>query len=294
MSKGSRRAVNAALAQGHIVRRPPARVAPRPTDIASRSEEAQIDVSSIAAIETAIFIAPSAPLDAPTSAPAVTEVTTPDRVPSAHPKVRRPLTRSHAKGRKVLAAFLGMALVGGGAYATTNWVIGLAASSSGEGQAASVQNLTIAAVATPAPANELYPGGTGDVVLTITNPNPYPVTITGVDLPNNTTYATGYTTSALTTTQTGCLSTTPSDVIWNYSTASSGSAHSLTTALTVGPNGNANDPLTVTLTNDASMTAAAPAACESTYFSMPALTGIAATGGAGTVTTTPATDAWTS
>ena len=53
----------------------------------------------------------------------------------------------------------------------------------------------------PAAGNVLYPGGSGDVVLTISNPNPYPVTVTAVNLPTNTTYATGYTTSALTTTQ---------------------------------------------------------------------------------------------
>ncbi len=217
-----------------------------------------------------------------------------ESVPSVHPKIRRPPTRRRAKGRKVLSAFLGVALVGGGAYAATNWIVGLAASSSGEGQAASVQNLTIAAVATPAPTNQLYPGGTGDVVLTITNPNPYPVTVTGVDLPTNMTYATGYTTSSLLTTQTGCIAATPSDVIWNYSTSTSGSAHTLTTPLVIGASGNANNPLTVTLTNDASMTASAPAACENTYFSMPSLTGVAATGGAATATTSPVTDSWTS
>ena len=42
------------------------------------------------------------------------------------------------------------------------------------------------------------------------------------------------------------------------------------------------------------MTAAAPSACEATYFSMPPLTGIAASGGAATATTSPATDSWTS
>jgi len=52
--------------------------------------------------------------------------------------------------------------------------------------------------------------------------------------------------------------------------------------------------LTVTFTNDASMTANAPAACENTYFSLPSLTGVVATGGAATATTSPATDAWTS
>jgi hypothetical protein len=49
----------------------------------------------------------------------------------------------------------------------------------------------------------------------------------------------------------------------------------------------------VTLTNDASMTAASPAACENTYFSMPSLAGIAASGGAAVATASPATDAWT-
>lgn len=193
-----------------------------------------------------------------------------------------------------MSALLGALLAGGTAYAATNWIVGLNGSSSGAAQSATVSNLTIAAVATPSAANVLYPGGSGDVVLTITNPNPYPVTITAVNLPTSTTYATGYTTSALTTTQTGCLATTPSDVIWGYSTTTSGSTHALTTALTVGASGQPNNPLTVTLNNDASMTNAAPAACESTYFSMPALTGVTATGGSATATTSPATDGWTS
>jgi hypothetical protein len=140
----------------------------------------------------------------------------------------------------------------------------------------------------------MYPGGTGDVVVSISNPNPFPVTITALQLPTNTTYATGYTTSALTATQTGCLASTPSDVVWNFSTATSGSSHTLTTPITVAANGQANNPLAVTLTNDASMTAAAPAACANTYFSMPSLTGITASGGAATATSSPATDSWTS
>ena len=192
--------------------------------------------------------------------------------------------------RKVISALVGMALVGGGAFAATNWFVGVNAGSSGESQSATVQNLTISAVASPAAVNQLYPGGNGDVVATITNPNPYPVTITGVDLPTNTTYANGYTSSALTVTQLGCLLASPSDVIWNYSTAILGSVHTLTNPLTVAASGT----LTVTFTNDASMTANAPAACENTYFSLPSLTGVVATGGAATATTSPATDAWTS
>jgi hypothetical protein len=195
---------------------------------------------------------------------------------------------------KIVGVVLGVLLAGSGAYAATNWVVGISAGSSGEGQSATVSNLTITAVASPAASNLLYPGGTGDVVLTISNPNPYPVTVTSVNLPTSTTYATGYTTSALSTTQTGCLAATPSDVIWNYSTSTSGSSHTLTTALTVAANGQSNNPLTVTLTNDASMTSAAPAACENTFFSMPSLTGVGATGGAASVTTSPVTDSWTS
>jgi hypothetical protein len=152
-----------------------------------------------------------------------------------------------------------MFLVGGGAFAVMSWLVGLNAGSSGEGQSAAVQNLTITAVAVPAATNQLYPGGTGDVVLTISNPNAYPVTITGVNLPTNLTYAGGFTTSALSTAQGGCTTAT-GFVDWNFSTGTSGSVHTLTTALTVGPSGNANNPLTVTLTNGALMGATAPAA----------------------------------
>ncbi len=195
----------------------------------------------------------------------------------------------HARKIRIASVVTGSVLAAVAAYAATNWTVGLTGGSSGESQSAAVSNLTITAVASPAATNLLYPGGNGDVVLTITNPNTVPVTVTGVNLPTNITYASGFTTSALSTAQTGCSSAT-SDVIWNYSTGTSGSAHTLTTPLIVG----ASATLTVTLTNDASMTAAAPAACENTYFSMPSLTAVAATAGAGTATTSPTTDAWTS
>jgi hypothetical protein len=190
---------------------------------------------------------------------------------------------------KVVASALGAALAGGAAYGATNWVVGLSAGSSAEGQSSTVTNLTITAVSSPAASNLLFPGGNGDVVMTINNPNSFPVTVTGVNLPTNTTYAAGYSNAALSSAQTGCSSAT-SDVIWNYSSATSGSAHTLTTPLTVAASGT----LTVTMTNDASMTTASPAACENTFFSMPSLTGVAATGGAATATISPATDAWTS
>jgi hypothetical protein len=107
---------------------------------------------------------------------------------------------------KVTTAVLGAALAGGSAYAVTNWVVGLSAGSSGEAQSGTVPNLVITAVAAPAATNVLFPGGNGDVVLTISNPNPFPVTVTGVNLPTNVTYAGGFTTNALV----GCLVATPS------------------------------------------------------------------------------------
>ena len=62
----------------------------------------------------------------------------------------------------------------------------------------------------------------------------------------------------------------------------------------MGANGQANNPLAVTLTNDASMATSTPAACAATYFSLPSFTGVTATGGSATSTTSPATDSWTS
>ena len=132
------------------------------------------------------------------------------------------------------------------------------------------------------------------MVVTIANPNPFPVTISAVNLPTTSTYPTGYTTSALTTTQTGLHRHHPErrHVELRY-----GVQRQLACAesnLVVGASGAANNPLVVTLTNDALMATTTPAACANTYFSMPALTGVTATGGAATSTTSPATDAWIS
>jgi hypothetical protein len=196
---------------------------------------------------------------------------------------------------KGISITLGMVLAGVAAYAATNWVVGLTSNSSGEAQSATLGKLTITAVSSPAAGDLLDPGDSGDVVISIANANPYPVTVTAVQLPTSTTYATGYTSNALTTTRTGCLAATPSDVAWNFATATSGSTHTLTTPLTVAASGKADNPLVVTLSDDAFMGASAPLACANTFFSMPALTGITATGGGtGAATTSPATDAWTS
>ena len=188
---------------------------------------------------------------------------------------------------KVISATMGTVMAGATAYAATNWFVGLNSGSTAEGQSASISNLTISAVASPTATNLLYPGANGDVVLKVSNPNAFPVTLTAVQLPANTTYAAGYTDSALAAANTGCTATN-SGVAWNFATASSGSSHALTAPLTVAANGT----LTVTLTNAASMALSAPAACAGTFFSMPSLTGVTATGGAATATAGPATDSW--
>jgi hypothetical protein len=206
------------------------------------------------------------------------------------PWYHQDLRKRRPRAVRAASVVAGTVLTAAIAFAATNWTVSLNSGSSGEAQSGTVTNLTIAAVASPAATNLLYPGATGDVVATITNPNPVAVTITAMLLPTNTTYASGFTTNALTTAQTGCSNAT-SLVGWNFATGSSGSSHTLTTALVVG----ANSSLTVTLTNDATMGATAPAACENTFFSMPSLTGVTASETAGaTATVSPATDAWTS
>jgi hypothetical protein len=210
------------------------------------------------------------------------------------PQHHRP-GRSWSRRSKIVAATVGALMICATAVGVSNWVVGVDPGSSGEGQSATISNLTITATSSPAATNLLYPGGSGDVVVTIANPNPFPVTLTAVNLPTNTTYAAAYSNSGLTSAVAGCAAATPSLVTWSFATGSSGTSHTLTTALVVAASGQSGNPLTVTFTNDASMGLSAPLACAGVYFSMPSFTGVSATGGTtGSATASPATDAWTS
>ncbi len=180
----------------------------------------------------------------------------------------------------VVAGIAGLALYG----ATT----GADAVASGR----TVSNLKITAVADPGARAPLYPGGTGDVVVRIANPDPYPVTVTAIGLAGDSAYAAGYTTGALTTPQPGCAADTPSGVTWNVPTVSGESRHALDGALTVGAAGTVDDPLTVVFDHGAVMSADAPPACAGAFFSMPALTGVTASVTTAPATESPATDAW--
>lgn len=147
---------------------------------------------------------------------------------------------------------------------------------------------TVAITAADLPGiHGIYPGGTGDVVVSITNRNDIPVRVTAVDLPSSTTYATGYTTRAHTVPRTGCSSAT-SGVAWTRSASGRSSRVPLATPLVIG----AHQSATVTMTNGANMRISAPAACEATYFAMPGLIGIGARADARARTSALAVDSW--
>lgn len=176
-----------------------------------------------------------------------------------------------------------MAVTGTVAYAGTSWLVGLNAGSNGQAQSATITNLSVSAIATPAPATLLYPGSTGDVVISISNPNSFPVTVTGLTFPAATSNAAGYSDSLLTNAVLGCTADgggAPSLVTWNGN-----GPKTLGTVMTVG----ASASLTLTLTNAAAMGLSSPQLCAGVYFKMPALSAVAATGGAAVATLSPAT-----
>jgi hypothetical protein len=198
-----------------------------------------------------------------------------------------------------VSAVLGCLLTGTVAFAVSNWLVDIAPGSSGQARAGTVSNLIVSATSSPSPANVLFPEGTGDVVVSIANPNSSPVTITAFHLPTNATYATGYVESTLATAKTATCSANggaaPSMVSYNYATASSGTVHTLTTPLVVGAKtGGVNGTLVATLTNAAAMGSTSPNGCQGAYFAMPSFTGITAAVGGSPVTTSPATSGWTS
>jgi hypothetical protein len=186
--------------------------------------------------------------------------------------------------------------MGTAAYAVNNGIVGPPTVASDHGGSVAIGQVTIAAAAgagtgagaSPGVTNLLYPGGSGDVMATIANANPYPVTITDVLLPGKTSYAMGYTSSALGTPNASCTAAT-SFVGWNWSTASGASSHALSRPLTVAADSN----LVVTFARDATMGSAAPAVCADTFFAMPPMTGVTLAGGPVVATPSPAVDGWT-
>lgn len=209
------------------------------------------------------------------------DTTVPANKPSRRLRVMRRTT--------VIGVALGVTSATAVAIAATNWVVGVNANSSATAQGAGIQPLTVSKITSgPTLTNKLYPGGTGDVTFTISNPNPYPVLVTGITPPSSTTSsndAVGYSNAGLSTGVSGCDAGT-STVQWK----SPGTAVSFGTAFTVGTG--AQNQVTVTLTNDATMDASAPLACAGTptgtapnltypgvYFQMQSLSNVTASAG---------------
>lgn len=179
-------------------------------------------------------------------------------------------------------------VVGAIAVCCSAWALGIvpapslgAASHAGPGATVAITATHISGM------HGIYPGGSGDVVVTVTNPNDVAVRVTAVDLPSNRSYARGYTSSARTAARAGCTAAT-SEVMWTGSTRAVDTVRPLATPLVLG----ARQTAIVTMRNGASMGMSAPAACEGTYFMMPKLIGIGARTDGHARSAVPSVDSW--
>jgi hypothetical protein len=158
--------------------------------------------------------------------------------------------------------------------------------------APAVSNLSVTTAARRLPSAALYPGGTGDVLIQIANPNPFTVEITRVTLPRSTVHATGRDTEGRGHPRPECDESPSTGVVWNGARPDANSVHALETPLVIGANGTGDNPLTVRLTDAAAMDVTAPSACESTDFQMPALVGLTVARSTSRPTASPAADRW--
>ena len=153
-----------------------------------------------------------------------------------------PVTR--ALKRTAVAVFVVGAMFGAG-LVVAEWLA--TGSGSGSAKALSAQELTTVAVVSPSAT--LFPGGSGDLSLTINNPNSYPVTVTGVSGDG-----------AITSDTSGCT------------TATHGVTFTNQTGLTLAVP--AQDDATFVLENTVAMAASSADACQGATFTIPvALTG---------------------
>ncbi|MFC5381764.1 hypothetical protein [Aquipuribacter nitratireducens] len=83
--------------------------------------------------------------------------------------------QAHRRRTSLVAWCLALALPAAAAAAL--WSVG--GSGPGQGRATTAQDLVVTAGTA---SSQLYPGGAGDVVFDVANPNPFPVTVTGANL----------------------------------------------------------------------------------------------------------------
>lgn len=123
----------------------------------------------------------------------------------------------------------------------------------GTGATATLLPLAIQSATTGSPSSALFPGGTGDLVLTVANPNPGPVTIVGIAQggPVNVTGGTG------------CSS----DSGWPAPVGNSGVSVPVVTGLNISVAGEATQ--VVHVPGAASMSTTSAAGCQGASFQIP-------------------------
>jgi hypothetical protein len=185
-------------------------------------------------------------------------------------------------------------LLAGAAASGIGFAAGNMLSPSGSGETPTIGDLTVSADFAPAAPQVLFPHGAVDVVVNISNPNTYPVTITKMELPRATTFATGYATADLRVPVPACgPSATGSDVTWHWAAATRRSSRVLARGLVIAATGQIGDPLAVTLLAAAVMGTTSSPTCEGAYLLMPRLVGLTATlGGEDRVGAKTAVDEW--
>lgn len=178
--------------------------------------------------------------------------------------------RRHSGSRTPLAILAGLVvaiglLSTGVAYAFfTSTGSGTGAVAAGTSQGLTLSPATVN-------SNKLYPGGSGDVIITISNPNPFNVSVTQLSLP--VTPATAYSNSGLSTLNSTCNTNgtggmTP--VTWAYSTKT------LSGVVIAAKSGGTAGTLTLTLTGGAAMSSSADTSCQGAFFQMANVTSVTA------------------
>lgn len=163
------------------------------------------------------------------------------------------LVRVPRSGLVIGVGAVSCVLAGFGNVAYAYWT----SSATGSGSAVSGSAAAVT-FATGAPSTTLYPGGSADVVTTVTNPNPYKVLITGITV--------GTITSGNPTCDAG------SGVTFNVPGSYPTGTYTIPAKAGVGGSGVA--AYTLTIANGASMAITSDSTCQSKTFTFP-LTGTA-------------------
>ncbi|MFN8194811.1 MAG: hypothetical protein U0R80_11090 [Nocardioidaceae bacterium] len=149
---------------------------------------------------------------------------------------------------------LAAALVTGGVVTAPAFAYFTATGSgSASGATGALQPLTILSATTGSPSSGLQPGGTGDLLLNVTNPNSSAVTITGVSQGGGVTVVGG----------SGCTS----DSAWPTTLGNSGVTVATTTGLSVVVAGGAT--ATVHVSSGAAMSTSSVSGCQGASFRVP-------------------------